>query len=116
MTCFPQICYDPFEWDYRSYCDLNDQTIRKVYQMGREANIHRETEGHTFHNAWSLMQSQRIYRKAPQCLKCRLRLICDGVAEQYRERFGFQELVPQEGEIVRDPIFFRRHHKMAVGG
>lgn len=115
VTCFPQICYDPFEWDYRSYTNMDAQTILNVYKIGKQAGIPAETENHIFHNSWSIIQSQRLYRKGPQCVQCRLRLICDGVADQYQKRFGFSELVPQPGELITDPIFFRRKYPMAVG-
>ncbi|MFH1148541.1 MAG: radical SAM protein [Pseudomonadota bacterium] len=115
ITCFPQICYDPFEWDYRSYSNADASTIREVYKKGKEAGIYAETEDNLFHNAWSLMQSQRCYRKAPQCVSCRLRLICDGVAAQYMERYGFDELAAQPGELIQDPIHFRRLCEPAVG-
>jgi len=42
-------------------------------------------------------------------------MICDGVACQYRERFGTGELNERWGELAMDPIYFRRHYAMAVG-
>lgn len=115
VTCFPQICYDPFEWDYRSYANADTNVIRQVYEIGRSKGLFGETPNHLFHNTWSIIQSQKLYRKGPACLSCRLRLICDGVAEQYQGRFGFDELVAQRGELVADPVFFRRHYPQAVG-
>jgi MoaA/NifB/PqqE/SkfB family radical SAM enzyme len=115
ITCFPQICYDPFEWDYRSYANPDADIIRQVYEIGRSKGLYGETPYHLFHNTWSIIQSQKIYRKGPACLSCRLRLICDGIAEQYQGRFGFDELTTQPGEFVSDPVFFRRHHPQAVG-
>ncbi|HTP28759.1 MAG TPA: radical SAM protein [Anaeromyxobacteraceae bacterium] len=115
VTCFPQICYDPFEWDYRSYCNLTDQVIENVRLRGEKCGIPAGSPGHLFFNTWSLLQSQRLYRHGPACIDCRLRFICDGVAEQYRSRFGFDELCTQPGEAVRDPIFFRRAWPQAVG-
>ncbi|MBW1923793.1 MAG: radical SAM protein [Deltaproteobacteria bacterium] len=116
VTCFPQICYDPFEWDYRSYANLGDEVIEKVYRLGKATGVYAETEANLFHNTWSIIQSQRCYRKGPQCAGCRMRLICDGVACQYRERFGVGELQESPGEPILDPIHFRRGHPSAVGG
>ncbi len=115
ITCFPQICYDPFEWDYRSYNDLNYGTIYQVYLEGEKRGIYAETPYNIFHNTWSLIQSFRLYKKAPVCSKCRLFLICDGLSQQYYGRFGEDELSPREGKIIRDPVYFRRKFSEAVG-
>lgn len=115
VTCFPQICYDPFEWDYRSYANPEADMIRKVYEIGVSNGVHGETPYHRFHNTWSIIQSQKLYRKGQACMDCRLRLICDGVAEQYERRFGLDELITRPGELVKDPIHFRRHWPAAVG-
>lgn len=108
ITCFPQIVYDPLEWDVRSYCDLGVETIESCYRLGRQAGIYGETDQHLFFNMWSLHNSQKIYRKPPACLLCRYRLICDGIAYQYRNRYGAGELKASEGELIRDPIYYRR--------
>jgi len=115
ITCFPQICYDPFEWDYRSYCNMEPEAIAEIYQIGKKAKVYAENEKQRFHNTWSLVQSQRVYRKSPQCTGCGYRLICDGVAGQYASRFGFEELTARSGPIILDPIHFRRDYPQAVG-
>lgn len=115
ITCFPQICYDPFEWDYRSYNNMDANTIMQVYQLGKKAGVYGETEGHIFYNTWSFIQSQRCYRKGAQCISCSLCLICDGLAYQYRERFGTGELKEIQGRRIKDPIYFRRYSHLAVG-
>lgn len=115
ITCFPQICYDPFGWDYRSYANADARTIMNVYELGKKSKLYCETASHIFHNTWSVIQSQRCYRKSSQCMRCSLRMVCDGVACQYRDRFGSGELKERPGELIMDPIYFRRHTPMAVG-
>jgi MoaA/NifB/PqqE/SkfB family radical SAM enzyme len=115
VTCFPQICYDPLEWDYRSYGNMTPRFIAEVFQLGKKARLYAESDRQLFHNTWSLIQSQRFYRKGPQCTGCSYRLICDGVAGQYASRYGFEELIACSSPVVLDPIHFRRHHEMAVG-
>jgi len=115
ITCLPQICYDPMEWDCRSHSNMDADTIRSIYELGVSRGVYGETSRHVFHNTWSILQSQKLYRKGPTCLECSLRLICDGVAEQYRRRYGFGELSARKGELILDPIHFRRDRPEAVG-
>lgn len=114
VTCFPQICYDPFEWDYRSYNNMSKERIMEIYNLGKKAGVYGEEEGHIFFNTWSLIQSKRGYRKGPQCMQCSLQLICDGIATQYMNRFGFNELKKRDGDTIWDPIYFRRMYPIAV--
>jgi len=108
VTCFPQIVYDPLEWDVRSYCNLKPEVIQDCYDIGRRAGVWGETDRHIFFNTWSIHNSHNLYRKPPQCVKCRNFLICDGLAVQYRDRYGAGELRPQDGDLIRDPIYYRR--------
>jgi len=114
VTCFPQICYDPFEWDYRSYVNMSKERIMEIYRLGKRLGVYGEQEGHIFFNTWSLIQSRRCYRKGDQCQRCALKLICDGVATQYMNRFGFDELKSIEGDTIWDPIYFRKIYPLAV--
>lgn len=115
ITGLPQSGYDPFQWDCRSYANPDEKTIRRVYELGRRYGVYGETAGHVFHNTWAILQSQTLHRKGPACVECSLRLICDGIADQYRRRFGFDELSARAGEVILDPIHFRRGWSLAVG-
>ncbi len=48
-----------------------------------------------------------FYKKAPSCRKCRYEKICDGVENTYAEIFGVEELSPNIGPKISDPVYFR---------
>jgi sulfatase maturation enzyme AslB (radical SAM superfamily) len=48
------------------------------------------------------------YAKGPQCSDCRFRELCDGVEKTYAEEYGFEELVSANGELVCDPVAYRK--------
>jgi len=108
ITCFPQIIYDPFEWDYRAYLNLSPQAIARIFRIGKKNNVFGETEAHVFFNAWSQIQQSRLYRKGKECIGCSHILICDGLSYQYAKRFGFGELNKYNGGLIMDPIYHRR--------
>lgn len=46
--------------------------------------------------------------KFPSCCdNCANRKICDGIYPQYLNKFGSEEFIKKEGEIIEDPMFYR---------
>ena len=54
----------------------------------------------------ALVRKNSMYSKSPKCLECAYHYLCDGLTNQYAERFGFDELVPKEGEPILDVTSF----------
>ncbi|MDZ7373235.1 MAG: radical SAM protein [candidate division KSB1 bacterium] len=108
VTTFPQIIFDPLEWDYRAYVNMCESDIRRVYETGIQSVVWAEAPAHVFFNTWSLLQQAKLYVHGPACRNCALRQICDGVSRQYAHRFGFGELQPYRGELIQDPVYWRR--------
>ncbi|MBN2189111.1 MAG: glycosyltransferase [Chitinispirillaceae bacterium] len=46
-----------------------------------------------------------------QCAQCANRAICDGMHPQYAAKFGNGGFVPLEGEMIRDPLFYRKKNQ-----
>jgi sulfatase maturation enzyme AslB (radical SAM superfamily) len=88
-----QLPFDEHEWDYNSWYDRG-LPGRPPLDWYREA-----------------AREQRVrhdYRHAAPCRSCAAREICDGLHEQYLQRFGDSELRPFDGELITDPRHFIR--------
>ncbi len=83
---FPQLVYDEWEWNYK------DGT----------PNL-----GEYDHLLYQLRESRSRYDQGPACARCSFMLICSGVPKQYDRVFGWGELHPQEGMLIRDPLHFK---------
>jgi NAD-dependent dihydropyrimidine dehydrogenase PreA subunit len=46
-----------------------------------------------------------------RCGRCANRAICDGVHPQYAAKFGPDEFAPLEGEMIRDPLYYRKKNQ-----
>jgi MoaA/NifB/PqqE/SkfB family radical SAM enzyme len=53
---------------------------------------------------------RKTYVKNEACKGCSRMLICDGLEESYAKVFSTAELHPIPGELIRDPMFFRREY------
>jgi len=89
-----QLPYDTHEWDYNSW-----------YDVGR-AGL---PDGDWYRWAAGVQSKRHGYVYADACKGCAMQPICDGVNQQYLERFGDGELTPYEGPLVTDPTHFVRH-------
>jgi MoaA/NifB/PqqE/SkfB family radical SAM enzyme len=55
------------------------------------------------------LQRARIYTmraKGPQCRRCAVRHICDGLAKEYVHNFGSTEMQPYAGDTIYNPTYF----------
>ncbi|HIE29659.1 TPA: radical SAM protein, partial [Candidatus Poribacteria bacterium] len=106
ITNFPQIIYDPLEWDARAYWNLSGETINEVYTLGLSNGVWGKTRGHIFFNTCMKHNQAKVAVKSEECMKCRNFLICDGLQHQYAERYGWSEISPSEGELIYDPEYW----------
>lgn len=112
-----QVPYDPYEWaqSIRARNEEGTSYLRYLGILGY---------GLLFGGAWRKLFSQPLvhtlddcvtegirkyyYAKTPQCSGCRYCELCDGVEKTYAEEYGFEELMPAKGEVVCDPIAYRK--------
>lgn len=88
-----QLPFDEHEWEYNSWYDrglAGGQPVEWYREAARE------------------QRARHDYRHAPACRSCAARDICDGLHQQYLERFGDGELRPFDGELLSDPRHFIR--------
>lgn len=91
---FPQYCFNnEWGWDFK-----HGHRLRGEYD----------------YLYYALMESRARYDQGPPCQKCSLRLICSGLPKQYAQTSGWDELRPQGGMIVRDPIHFNTQKATAM--
>jgi len=83
---FPQMPYDKWEWDFKPGHPLRGEYDYLYYAL-RESCIR--------------------YAQGIVCQECSLKLICSGLPKQYARVYGWDELNPQLGLIVRDPLYFK---------
>ena len=86
-----QLPFDPHEWDYNSWYDINHEGPPSP--------------------AWYLeaaarQQHRHGYVHVPACSTCALRAVCDGFHPQYVARWGGGEARPYDGPPVTDPCHF----------
>lgn len=124
---FPQLPYDPNEWDYAAWANDTkgdtDASMCQWFLRGCEvandmalANTGRSDE--LYYNAVATLRhaAESGYRgRAGKCAKCPLRLVCDGITRQYERNFGEKELKPwRGGAVVFDPLYFKEDTKNVV--
>jgi MoaA/NifB/PqqE/SkfB family radical SAM enzyme len=111
-----QVKFDPFEWVPRIRARLETQNniLRYIGILSYGFFL-----GGVYKNMIkmplvdildeSVVEALRhwFYKKHPDCKKCRFDNICDGVENTYAKKFGLYELLPQNGEKLKDPVFFR---------
>lgn len=85
-----QLPYDPHEWDFNSWMNL-------------EAKM---TDGDFYLSAAKLMADRNGYVKTKACNQCSLNKICDGFPKQYVDRYGEEEAIPKSGNTIENPTFF----------
>ncbi|MCQ9204965.1 MAG: radical SAM protein [Omnitrophica bacterium] len=82
---FPQLPFDKWEWDSKAGHTLQGEYDYLHYALGA---------------------SRERYDYPPPCQRCSLQLICSGIPKQYNREFGYGELKPRGGMLIRDPLYF----------
>ena len=83
---FPQLPFDSWEWDFKPWHMLGGEYDYLFYAM---------------------KENTLRYGQPPPCKGCSLQLICSGLPKQYSNVFGWEELKPRSGMLVRDPLYFK---------
>lgn len=91
---YHQVPFDPWEWRLNVTARTPLKTI--------------EDEG-----GWEKSERARSAqwmknRENEKCAGCRFAAICDKPPEQYQAKYGLDELAPEGGEQISDPLFFQR--------
>ncbi|MCE5244033.1 MAG: radical SAM protein [Desulfobacteraceae bacterium] len=108
-----QLQYEKVEWDY--CLDVLFKKGRTFYTASVMAGA-----AYSFCNPYFILsdvdnkkhialQAARIYTsrmKGPQCRRCAVTQICDGLVKDYAERNGCGELVPYGGRRISNPTYF----------
>lgn len=113
-----QVKFDPFEWvpRVRARLEIQNSFWRYLGILGY---------GYIAGGVWkktfrmpladildeSVVEALRhwFYKKSDRCGQCRYELICDGVEKTYDQQFGLDELTPVKGDVISDPVFFRKN-------
>jgi MoaA/NifB/PqqE/SkfB family radical SAM enzyme len=111
VTNYPQIVYDPLEWDVRAYANVPNATIMDLWLQAARSGVWAESFAHAFFNFWSLRNSIGCGHRHPECEKCSLVNICDGSSKIYVEIHPKWRPESYDGEIIDDPRHFRRQAK-----
>lgn len=91
---FPQMPFDQWGWRFK-----------RGYPLDNEYNYLYST----------LKESRASYSdNCEPCQKCSLKLICSGLPKQYIGEFGWNELKPHCGMVVRDPLYFMNQNEQPV--
>ena len=118
VTNMPQIQYDPDEWDY-----LIRTTIREGSWISTAAlwlgMLLYPLKKQALQKGWNTLKHEglkyflQLKNKTygPQCSKCSLKGVCDGVWRKYADWKGFEELKPIDGKRISDPTFFIKMNK-----
>jgi len=89
-----QVPFDPWEWRLTT-------TARKSQEQIRAA-------GGTYQAEMLQAREWMKGRDNQKCASCSLSQICDKPPEQYQKKYGLDEVVPQSGPPIHDPLHFQR--------
>lgn len=118
-----QVPYDKFEWAQRVRARLEAQNNIWRYTAilgygfimgGAFRGIRRKPISDILDDSVTEALRRWNYRKGPDCLKCSLNSICDGLEKTYAEKFGLEELSPIAGEKILDATLFRRNEQRKI--
>jgi MoaA/NifB/PqqE/SkfB family radical SAM enzyme len=114
---YSQKIYDPYEWSQRllsKFGDpLNFQNTLKHYGFVVMGTLKFRPKFKLNFNEYLedvfLAYRRSTYKKPKdKCGKCKFNNICDGLEASYAKIIGTDELKPQIGEKITDPLFFRK--------
>jgi len=112
-----QVPYDMFEWvpRIRSRLEMQNTLIKHMAILaygfivgGMYKELFRTTWPDFLDRCVTQALHKRFYEKHKDCKHCRFNYICDGVENTYARNFGLEELKPDYGERLTNPVFFRQ--------
>jgi MoaA/NifB/PqqE/SkfB family radical SAM enzyme len=112
-----QVIYDQFEWVpyIRTRLEVQNSLLRSwaILAYGYlRGGAFKKTFRLPFNDLLneSITEALRhwFYSKGNQCRECSRNSICDGVENTYAKKFGLSELIPVNGELIKDAVYFRQ--------
>lgn len=100
VSGFHQVPFDPWEWR------LNVTARTWLQQI--------EQDGGWYKSERKIALKTVERRNNETCLGCRYNAICDKPPDQYQAKYGLDELRPQPGEPVTDPLYFQSKRAVRV--
>lgn len=103
-----QIPYDPYEWDFASWFNVERGAMHGIAQMGKMCGFAGRNEREYFYNTYGMKLAQGSgWVQTEKCKTCAARMICEGVHKTYLEKWGDDELNAIRGELMLHPEHFR---------
>ena len=114
-----QSVFDPYEWVPRVRARLE---VQNSFLRFLAIVLYGFIFGGTFKKALRISPSELAdqsiiealrkwnYTKQQGCTDCRYEKLCDGVENTYANKYGLRELLPEAGEKIVDPNFFRNEY------
>jgi len=113
---YPQKIYDPFEWSQRILAKLDSKGIIHPlkyysYLLYGFTKFHPPLKSNLIELAEDTAVAMRrgTYTKPEKCKKCKYYELCDGLEPSYVKINGIDELKPEIGEKIHDPLYFRKN-------
>jgi hypothetical protein len=95
---YHQVPFDPWEWR------LNVTARTALDQIDQEGGWYDSERK----RAGQWMQA----RDNPKCSECSWKAVCDKPPTQYQAKYGDDELTPQDGEEITDPLHFQKERRL----
>jgi MoaA/NifB/PqqE/SkfB family radical SAM enzyme len=99
---YRQLPYDNYEWDYKSWSDVNSSAPAPKVSRG----LYNFMEDSGAYEHLAKVFTGESYTYSPKCMDCRLSLICDGLNKNYARKFGTEEVCPCPGDKITKPDEF----------
>lgn len=118
VTNMPQIQYDPDEWDYLIRTSIREGKFISTAALMVGMMLYPQknrllSQGWDVYKHEGLKYFLQIKNKkyGPECQKCSLKGVCDGVWRKYADWRGFAELKAIPGPRISDPTHFIKENK-----
>lgn len=108
---YPQLSYDPHEWDYCSW--FSDKTRNPASKLAKHY-VDMADDEEKLHLYLAAITKFVGFDCNKTCRHCAAGAICDGFANQYARRFGISEMEPYTGSLITDPTHFIVNQKKIV--
>jgi MoaA/NifB/PqqE/SkfB family radical SAM enzyme len=108
---YSQLSYDHHEWDFCSwYSDVTQNPATKMNSFYTSL----ENDKHKLHLFLAQRTKAYGFAKSNVCNECSCRFICDGVTNQYFNRFGDSKLNPYKIQPIIDHLYFIKNQKKVI--
>ena len=110
---YSQLPYDSHEWDFISWLKRTNPMHQGLYLFNRLVFKDKKQAPKKVYSKFALAVATKNYKKEQKCKKCSMNYLCDGLTNQYFNRFGDVELEPYSGKTIKDPTnYIKRQYKI----